>query len=237
VIELYTFPTPNGWKASIALEELGLAYETHLVDISRGEQFEPAFLRVSPNNRVPAIVDRAPKDGGGPISVFESGAILHYLAEKTGRLLPKDARRRTAALEWLFWQMAGLGPMCGQAGHFYNYAPEPVPYAIERYSNEVKRLYGVLDRRLDGREFIADEYSIADIACWPWIALHAHHRMEPAAYPNLGRWFTAIGARDSVKRGTGVGLEAVQGRQAIDDEAKKHLFGRTYEAGAKGGTR
>ena len=166
------------------------------------------------------------------MSVFESGAILLYLAEKTGRLLPADPRRRVAALEWLFWQMAGLGPMCGQAGHFRNYAPEPVPYAIERYGNEVRRLYGVLDARLEGRAFVADEYSIADIACWPWIALHGHHGMDPQAYPHLARWFAEVGERDAVKRGTGVGLDALRGGQPIDDEAKRHLFGRRYDAAA-----
>ena len=228
MIELHTFPTPNGWKASIALEELGLEYETHLVNIARGEQFEPGFLAISPNNRVPAIVDRAPVGGGEPVSVFESGAILLYLAEKTGRLLPSDFRRRVAATEWLMWQMGGLGPMCGQAGHFINYATEEVPYALERYGNEVRRLYGVLDKRLEGCEFIADEYSVADIACWPWIALHGHHRIDPADFPNVKRWYDAIGERDAVKRGTGVGLEAVQGGETIDDEAKRHLYGRKY---------
>jgi GST-like protein len=226
MIELYTFPTPNGWKASIALEELELPYELKLVNIARGEQFEPAFLEVNPNNRVPAIVDREPAGGGEPLRVFESGAILLYLAEKTGRLLPSDFRRRVAASEWLMWQMGGLGPMCGQAGHFRNYAPEPIEYGIERYTNEALRLYGVLDGRLEGREFIADEYSVADIACWPWIALHGHHGVELERFPNVNRWYEAIGAREAVKRGTAVGLEAVQQGQPIDEEAKKHLFGR-----------
>jgi GST-like protein len=225
MIELHTFPTPNGWKVSIALEELELEYETHLINIARGEQFNPSFLEISPNNRVPAIVDRSPEGGGEPISVFESGACLLYLAEKTGRLMPSDFRRRVAATEWLMWQMGGLGPMCGQAGHFINYAPEKIDYALERYSGEARRLYGVLDKRLEGREFIADEYSMADIACWPWIALHAHHNIDPADFPNVERWHAAIGERDEVKRGTGVGLEAVQGREPIDDQAKKHLFG------------
>jgi len=229
VIELHSFPTPNGWKVSIALEELELPYTYHAVDISRGQQFEPTFLAISPNNRVPAIVDRDPAGGGEPVSVFESGAILLYLAEKTGRLLPSDPRRRVAALEWLMWQMGGLGPMCGQAGHFLNYAPERIAYGIERYSNEVRRLYGVLDGRLEGRAFLADEYSIADIAAWPWISLHAHHGVDPAEFANVDRWFRAIGAREAVGRGTGTGLEAVQsGEQTIDDEAKGHLFGRKY---------
>ena len=229
MIELHSFPTPNGWKVSIALEELQLPYTYHAVDISRGEQFEPAFLEISPNNRVPAIVDREPEGGGEPVSVFESGAILLYLAEKTGQLLPTDPRRRVAALEWLMWQMGGLGPMCGQAGHFINYAPERIAYGVERYSNEVRRLYGVLDRRLEGRAFLADEYSIADIAAWPWISLHAHHEVDPADFANVDRWFQEIGAREAVARGTGTGLEAVQsGEQTIDDEAKEHLFGRKY---------
>lgn len=229
MIELYSFPTPNGWKASIALEELGLPYTLHPVDISRGEQFEPSFLEISPNNRVPAIIDRDPEGGGEAISVFESGAILLYLAEKTGRLLPADWRRRVAAIEWLMWQMGGLGPMCGQAGHFLNYAPEPIEYGIERYSNEVRRLYGVLDRRLDGREFIADEYSVADIAAWPWVSLHGLHRIDPAEFPNVERWYQAIGEREAVVRGTEAGLEAIRsGEQTIDDQAKDHLFGRKY---------
>jgi GST-like protein len=229
MIELHSFPTPNGWKVSIALEELELDYELHAVNISRGEQFEPSFLAISPNNRVPAIVDRDPAGGGEPISVFESGAILLYLAEKTGRLMPADFRRRVAATEWLMWQMGGLGPMCGQAGHFRNYAPDKIEYGIERYGNEARRLYGVLDTRLEGREFIADEYSVADIACWPWIALHDHHGVDPVEFPNVERWFGQIGERDAVKRGTGIGLDAIRsGEQTIDDEAKQHLFRRKY---------
>ena len=229
MIHLYTDQSPHAWKVSVALEELELPYELHSVNIARGEQFEPDFLAVSPNNRVPAIVDRDPDGGGEPISVFESGAILLYLAEKTGQLLPEDQRRRVAAIEWLMWQMGGLGPMCGQAGHFLNYAPEKVEYGIERYTNEARRLYGVLDKRLEGREFIADEYSVADIASWPWIALHGHHGVDPADFPNLQRWFGAIGEREAVKRGTGVGLEAIQtGEQTIDDEAKEHLFRRRH---------
>jgi GST-like protein len=229
MIDFYSFPTPNGWKVSIALEELGLPYTLRSVDISRGEQFAPEFLEISPNNRVPAIVDHAPRGGGEPLSVFESGAILLYLAEKSGRLLPRDERGRVAALEWLMWQMGGLGPMCGQAGHFLNYAPERVEYGIDRYSNEVRRLYGVLDRRLEGRAFIADEYSVADIAVWPWISLHGHHGVDPADFPQLDRWYKAIGAREAVVRGTGVGLEAIQsGEQTIDAEGEDHLFGRRY---------
>ena len=228
MIDLYTFPTPNGWKASIALEELGLPYETHLVNIARGEQFDPDFLRISPNNRIPAIVDRDPAGGGAPVPVFESGAILLYLAEKTGQLLPKDSRRRVAATEWLMWQMGGLGPMCGQAGHFLNYAPEKGPYGLGRSPSGEARPDGGRAARPAGDAFIADEYSVADIACWPWIALHEHHRMQPADFPNLARWFEVVGAREAVKRGTGVGLEALRNEQPIDDEAKKHLFGRKY---------
>ncbi|HPG24456.1 MAG TPA: glutathione S-transferase N-terminal domain-containing protein, partial [Myxococcota bacterium] len=162
MIDLHYFPTPNGWKVSIALEELGLPYRIVSCNIARGEQFEPAFLAISPNNRMPAIVDHEPSDGGEPISVFESGAILHYLAEKTGRLLPEDPRRRVQAIEWMYWQMANQGPMCGQAGHFRNYAPEKIPYAIERYTREARRLYGVLDQRLADRPYIAFEFSMAD---------------------------------------------------------------------------
>ena len=227
MIELHTFPTPNSFKVSIALEEMALPYEIVGVNIARGEQFEPGFLAISPNNRIPAMVDRDPPGGGAPVSVFESGAMLQYLAEKSGRFLPKDFRRRVACTEWLFWQMGGLGPMVGQAGHFRNYAPEKIPYGIERYTNEAERLYGVLNERLAGRDFIADEYSIADMACWPWIDFHDHHGQKLEDFPNIERWYEAIGERPAVQRGKAAGAElAKELGGGLDDEAKKHLFGQ-----------
>ena len=186
MIELHYFPTPNGWKVSIALEELGLPYQVVEVNIGRGDQFKPEFLALSPNNRMPAIVDHEPAFGGPPVSIFESGAILMYLAQKTGRLLPDDPRRRWAAVEWIFWQMANQGPMCGQAGHFRNYAPQAgQEYGRKRYGDEAHRLYRVLDTRLEGRDYVADEFSMADIICWPWIYLRDHHAQTFDAFPNL----------------------------------------------------
>ena len=226
MIELHTFPTPNGWKASIALEELGLPYRVVPVNIARGAQFEPAFLEINPNNKVPAILDHEPAFGGKPVSVFESGAILLYLAEKTGRLLPRDPRRRIATLEWIFWQMANQGPMCGQLGHFRNYAPEPIGYALERYGNEVHRVYRVLDERLAGREFIADEFSMADIICWPWVHLRGHHGVELDEFPGIARWYEALAKRPGVERGIAAGAELVSGENVIDEEARKNLFGQ-----------
>jgi GST-like protein len=227
MIDLHYFPTPNGWKVSIALEELALPYRIVSCNIARGEQFEPAFLAISPNNRMPAIVDHEPSDGGAPISVFESGAILQYLAEKTGRLLPSDARLRIQAIEWMYWQMANQGPMCGQAGHFRNYAPEPIPYAIARYTREARRLYEVLDKRLADREYIADELSMADILCWPWIHLREHHAQTLDDLPQLRRWYEALLARPAFQRGLEAGRElAADMGGGLDDEARKNLFGQ-----------
>ncbi|MBW2267488.1 MAG: glutathione S-transferase N-terminal domain-containing protein [Deltaproteobacteria bacterium] len=226
MIELHTFPTPNSFKVSIALEEMELPYEIHSVNIARGEQFEPKFLAISPNNRIPAIVDRDPIGGGEAISLFESGAILQYLAEKSGRFVPGDLRGRLACTEWLFWQMAGLGPMVGQAGHFRNYAPEKIEYGITRYTNEAARLYGVMDKRLADHEFLADEYSIADMACWPWIDYHDHHGQKLEDFPNVGRWHTAIDERPGTQRGKVAGAELAAGMsQGLDEEAKRILFG------------
>lgn len=226
MIDLHYWPTPNGWKVSIALEELGLPYTVRPVNIGRGEQFRPEFLAISPNNRMPAIVDRAPAGGGEPISVFESGAILLYLAEKTGRLVPRDPRGRVQVLEWLFWQMGGLGPMSGQSYHFRQYAPERLEYAIERYTNEVNRLYGVLDRRLEGREFVAGgEYSIADIAIFPWLVGWERQGQNLSDFPQLERWFRAMEQRDAVQKGLAVGKELRIPK--MDDEARKHLFGQS----------
>jgi GST-like protein len=207
MIELHSFPTPNGWKISIALEEMELPYEPHWVNIRTGEQFRPEFLTISPNNRIPAIVDRDPADGGPPVRIFESGAILLYLAEKSGRFLPRDARGRAEVTQWLFWQVGGLGPMLGQHGHFKLYAAEKIPYAIERYELETKRLYGVMDRRLSDRAYLAGEYSIADMACWPWIVTHKAQGIDLAEFPNVRRWYDALKERPALRRGYALGKE------------------------------
>jgi GST-like protein len=200
MIELFYWTTPNGHKVTIFLEEAEVEYRITPVNISEGAQFAPAFLAISPNNRIPAIIDHAPADGGAPVSVFESGAILLYLAEKTGRFLPAGLRDRVEVLQWLFWQMGGLGPMAGQNHHFNQYAPEKLPYAIDRYVKETARLYGVLDRRLAGREFIAGDYSIADMASYPWIVPHRRQGLRLEDFPNVARWFAAIRARPAVQR-------------------------------------
>jgi GST-like protein len=200
MLDLYYAPTPNGQKLRVFLEEAGLPYRLLTVSLSKGEQHTPEFRRISPNGKIPALVDHAPVGGGEPVSVFESGAILLYLAEKSGFGLPWQARARNEALQWLFWQMAGLGPMAGQAGYFRVYANETVPFAIERYTRETARLYGVLDRQLEGRDFIAGEYSIADIACYPWIVPHAPHGQRLDEFPNLARWVHAIAQRPAVQR-------------------------------------
>jgi len=207
VIDVYYWPTPNGWKISIALEEMGFRYQVKPVDIGRGEQFAPEFLALSPNGRMPAIVDHEPEGGGAPIAIFESGAILVYLAEKSGRFLPRDARGRSDVLAWLFWQVGGLGPMLGQHGHFRLYAPEKIPYAIERYERETKRLYGVLDRRLAVREHICGDYSIADMACWPWIVTHKAQGIDLAEFPEVARWYGALKERPALRRGYDLGRE------------------------------
>lgn len=200
MIDFHHAETPNGLKVRLFFEESGLEHRAIRIDLSAGAQFDPAFLAISPNNKIPAIVDHAPDDGGAPLAVFESGAILLYLAQKTGRFLPADARARLEAVQWLFWQMAGLGPMAGQAGWFRVYAPERVPLAIDRYTRETRRLYGVLDRRLAGRDFVAGEFSIADMACYPWIVPHAAHGQDLGEFPHLARWFAAVGARPATLR-------------------------------------
>jgi len=210
MIDLHYWPTPNGHKVTLMLEEAGLDYRVHPVNIGAGDQFKPAFLSISPNNKMPAIVDHAPADGGPPQSVFESGAILLYLAEKTGRFLSDDPRQRVETLEWLFWQMAGLGPMSGQMGHFNVYAPEKIPYAIERYGSEVKRLHAVMDKRLAEREWLAGSaYSIADMACYPWIGAYEALPVDYAAFPNLERWHSAIAARPATQRAYAVREQVV----------------------------
>jgi GST-like protein len=228
MIDVHYWPTPNGHKITMFLEETGTDYKLIPVNISQGQQFEPVFLAISPNNRMPAIVDRDPGDGGAPISVFESGAILIYLAEKTGRFLPTDRRRRVQVLEWLFWQMAGLGPMAGQNHHFSVYAPEKIPYAIDRYVNETGRLYAVLDRRLAGREFIVDDYSIADMAAYPWIVPHKRQGQNLDDFPNLKRWHQAIWDRPATKRAyeKGKAVHAAD-RLELNDQTRKVLFGQS----------
>src|SRR3954471_19514683 len=200
MIDLYTSATPNGRKVSIMLEEVGLPYRVHAVNIGKDEQFRPEFLAISPNNKIPAIVDDE-GPGGKPFSLFESGAILIYLGEKTGRLIPKDPATRFVALQWLMFQMGGLGPMLGQTHHFLRQAKEKVPYAINRYKTETRRLYGVLDKRLGEAEHLAGEYSIADIASYPWVARHEWHQVELADFPNVKRWFDTLGARPAVQKG------------------------------------
>ena len=225
-IDLYYWPTPNGWKASIFLEELELPYEVKPVNIAAGDQFEPEFLKISPNNKMPAIVDPE-GPGGEPISVFESGAILMYLAEKTGRFLPQDPRGRYRALEWLMFQMGSVGPMLGQAHHFRQYAPEIIPYAIERYTSEAARIYRVIDRRLAESEFIAaDEYTIADVAVFPWLVPHENQGQNLADYPNLKRWYEAVEARPAVQRGLEVfAEERRQLNRDMDANTRETLFG------------
>jgi GST-like protein len=220
-ITLYYWPTPNGHKISIMLEELGVPYRVQPVDIGKGQQFEPAFLKLSPNNRIPAILD-PDGPGGRPISVFESGAILHYHGRKYGRFYPQDERARVRVEEWRFWQVGGLGPMTGQANHFVNYAIEDVPYAKTRYRDEVDRLCGVMNRRLATRKFLAGAYSIADIACWSWV-LSASKYTELDEFPHLKAWRDRVGKRPAVMRGKAVGKEA---RQPLTDEDRKILFGQ-----------
>lgn len=226
MIELHFWPTPNGYKILIFLEEAQIPYRLLPVDIGKGEQFRPEFLRISPNNRMPAIVDQAPADAGSPVSIFESGAILLYLAEKSGLLIPGELRGRVEVLQWLFWQVGGLGPMAGQNHHFVQYAPEPVPYAIDRYVKETNRLYGVLNRRLADRPFIAgDAYSIADIASYPWIIGHTKQQQDLAHFPHLARWFQAIRERPATIRAYEIGT-AVHTGPVMTEEAKKLMFGQ-----------
>ena len=225
-IDLYYWPTPNGWKISIMLEECGLPYVLHGVDISAGQQFEPSFLAMSPNNRMPAIVDPDGPDGE-PLSVFESGAILQYLANKTGRFGGETPRERVAVSEWLFWQMGGLGPMAGQANHFRIYASEKIPYAIDRYTDEVNRLFGVMNRRLADHEYLAGPYSIADMACVGWTRGWKRYGQEITDFPHLARWLDALLARPAVQRGLALDIPGRQQRDlSKDEEARKILFGQ-----------
>ena len=230
MIDLHYWPTPNGWKISIMLEECGLPYRFLPVNIGRGEQFSPDFLAISPNNRMPAIVDHEPTGGGAPVAVFESGAILMYLAEKTGQFLASDVRKRYQTLQWLMWQMGGLGPMAGQNGHFLLYAPEKLPYAIERYGKEVDRLYGVLDAQLAGTVAYVSgsDYSIADMAIFPWVRTHKAQQVDLQKFPHVLRWYDALFERPAVKRGLALGKELRV--PTMTDEARKSLFGQTAQS-------
>jgi GST-like protein len=224
-IDLYYWPTPNGWKISIMLEETGLPYTVHPVNIGKGDQFKPEFLAISPNNRMPAIVDPVGADGK-PISVFESGAILQYLGRKTGQFYPQDERKRVEVDQWLFWQMGGFGPMLGQTHHFRIYAPEQVPYAINRYTNETNRLYGVLDKRLADRDFVAGDYSIADMAIVGWAKLWERQGQNIEDFPNVKRWLETVLARPAVKRGLEVSSEVRNNNDMQDPAVQAVLFGQ-----------
>ena len=228
MIDVYVWSTPNGYKPLLFLEETGLPYRLVPVNIGKGEQFKSEFLAISPNNRIPAIVDHDPSDGQSPISIFESGAILLYLADKTRRFIAEDLRGRVDTLQWLFWQMANLGPMAGQNGHFSVYAPEKIPYAINRYVNETNRLYGVMNRRLTDRDYLAGDYSIADMACYPWILPDAHGQ-NPEEFPNLKRWHTRILERPATEKAYAKG-RALNPNPTVTDEAKKILFGQTAKS-------
>ncbi|MEI7465875.1 MAG: glutathione S-transferase N-terminal domain-containing protein [Burkholderiales bacterium] len=230
MIDLHYWPTPNGHKITMCLEELGLPYRIVPVNIGRGEQFKPDFLRIAPNNRMPAIVDTAPADGGEPLSVFESGAILLYLADKTRRYIPQDLRGRNRVLQWLFWQMGGLGPMAGQNHHFVQYAPEKLPYAIDRYVKETARLYAVLDKHLGamaeaGQHFIAGEYSIADMACYPWVVPHVRQQQKLEDFPHLAAWFERIQGRPATERAYARAKE-FSNSPVVDEASRKLLFGQ-----------
>lgn len=229
MIDLYYWTTPNGHKITLFLEEAGLPYNLIPINIGKGDQFQPEFLRIAPNNRIPAMIDHEPADGGEPISMFESGAMLLYLAEKTGKFIPPTLRERCDVLQWLFWQMGGLGPMAGQNHHFATYAPEKIDYAINRYVGETGRLYGVLNKRLADRDFIAGEYSIADMACYPWIVPHERQRQNLDDFPHLKRWYEAIAQRPATIRAYERGSAINSAPTAHDEEARKILFGQNAQ--------
>ncbi|MCW2282834.1 GST-like protein [Rhodoblastus acidophilus] len=234
MIELFYWPTPNGHKITIFLEEAGLDYEIRPVNIGAGDQFKPDFLRIAPNNRMPAIIDHDPLDHQGPLPLFESGAILEYLAEKTGEFLPTERRRKFEALQWVYWQMGGLGPMAGQNHHFSQYAPEKIPYAIDRYVKETNRLYGVLDRQLEKTgAYIAGDYSIADMASYPWIVPWTKQGQNLDDFPHLRRWFDTVRARPAVQRAYEIGPRYRPEDATMSDEDKKVLFGQTAASGAR----
>ena len=232
MIDLHYWTTPNGHKITIFLEEVSLPYKIIPVNISKGDQFKPEFLAISPNNRIPAIVDHDPRDGGKPVAVFESGAILLYLAEKTGRFLPRDLHTHYDVIQWLFWQMGGLGPMAGQNHHFSQYAPEKLNYPIDRYVKETNRLYGVLDKRLADRQFVAGDYSIADMAAYPWIVPYERQGQKLEDFPHLRRWFETIKARPATIRAYEK-AKTINTRPSVDDEeSRKILFGQTAAVAA-----
>ena len=238
MIELFFAPTPNGWKITILLEELGAPYRVTPVNLAEGEQFKPEFLAISPNNRIPAIIDHAPL-AGEPLAMFETGAILLYLAEKHGRFLPADPAGRWATVQWLMWQMSGLGPMLGQHGHFHLYAEASVPYAKERFRNEALRLYGVLDRQLEATgSFVAGaDYTIADMACFPWVMTHKAQGFDLAEFPNVKRWFAELRARPLLQKGVSVGRENPQPLKDLTPEMRRRIFGLSdpEPAGGKDG--
>jgi len=225
MLDLYFWTTPNGYKPLMLLEEAAVEYRIKPVNISEGEQFEAEFLEISPNNRMPALVDHAPDDGGAPLSVFESGAILEYVADKCGQFLPRETRPRYEVLQWLYWQMGGLGPMAGQNHHFSQYAPEKIEYAIDRYVNETARLYGVLNKRLQDREFVAGAYSIADMASYPWVHLYERQGQDLDDFPHLKRWYESIAERPATIRSYEKGAE-INTVKTMTEEAKKVLFGQ-----------
>jgi GSH-dependent disulfide-bond oxidoreductase len=235
MIHLHYWPTPNGHKVTLFLEETETPYEIHPVNIGKGDQFKPDFLKIAPNNRMPAIIDNQPADGGAPISVFESGAILLYLAEKTGKFIAPDLRGRVEVLQWLFWQMGGLGPMAGQNNHFAHYAPEKIPYAIERYVKETARLFAVMDHRLGDREFLAGAYSIADMASYPWTTAYVRMGQNIDDFPNLKRWQEAIKARPATQRAYEKGKQ-YQNLPPTSEEARKILFGQDAATVRRAGT-
>lgn len=226
MMDLYYWTTPNGHKVTMFLEEAGLAYQVKPVNISKGEQFDPAFLKIAPNNRIPAIVDHDPVGGGEPIALFESGAILLYLADKVGRFIPQDLRGRNQCLQWLFWQMGGLGPMAGQNHHFVQYAPERIAYAMERYVKETARLYGVLNKQLaDGRDYICGDYSIADMACYPWVVPHQRQHQDLASFTHLAAWFERVAARAGTQKAYAL-AKTVNEQPTVNAESRKLLFGQ-----------
>ena len=231
MIDFYFWTTPNGYKVLMFLEETGIPYRIVPVNISKGEQFEPEFLQISPNNKIPAIIDNSPAEPGVPISLFESGAILQYLAEKTGHFLPKDIAGRAEVSQWLFWQMGGLGPMLGQNLHFGQYAPEKIPYAIDRYVNESIRLFEVMDKQLTNREFIAGDYSIADMASYPWVFKHPYLQLQLDEFPNLTRWYQTIEQRPAVARAYEIGA-SINTTPTITEESKKILLGQNRSVAA-----
>lgn len=225
MIDLYYAPTPNGWKISILLEECEIPYNVNYVNIMSGEQYDPAFLKISPNNRIPAIIDHAPADGGEPLSIFETGAIMQYIADKHGKFLPTDKRDRAHVMQWLMWQMGGLGPMLGQHGHFKLYAPEKIPYAIDRYRAETERLYAVLDKQLADNIYVAGDYSIADMAIFPWVRTYKRQEIDLEKFPNVRRWYDLLKQRPALRKGLDLGKELLNRNPQDNAKARATLFG------------